>query len=229
MMGIDNKPLENLYPFLHGGKKDAVSENKALLDSVRLKAKHSVDEKQRFFEKNTQALVDMAVAIAEIYRNSNRVYVMGNGGSSCDAAHFSVEFQHPITTGRPALPTVNLCTDTAMISAVGNDVGIKHIFVRQLEAHARKGDGLFGFSTSGNSENLLAAFAKGRETGLINLGMAGGNGGEMMISGYLDHCLVVETDSIHRVQEVHVSCYHILWDLVHTLLADNRGKLGAVQ
>ena len=64
--------------------------------------------------------------------------------------------------------------------------------------------------------------------GMTTLGMAGGNGGDMLASGLVDHCLVVETDSIHRVQEVHVTCYHILWDLAHTLLADHRGRSGAV-
>ena len=108
---------------------------------------------------------------------------------------------------------------------MGNDVGMRHVFVRQLEAHARTGDGLVGFSTSGNSENLLEGFRKARELGLMTLGLAGGDGGEILRSSLVDHCLVVETDSIHRVQEVHVACYHILWDLVHTLLADQRGRL----
>jgi len=125
------------------------------------------------------------------------------------------------------LPAFNLVMDTAMISAVGNDIGMKHVFVRQLDAHAVAGDGLIGFSTSGNSENLMAAFRKAKEVGLVTLGLAGGSGGEMASSGLVDYCLVVNTDSVHRVQEVHVATYHILWDLVHTLLADYRGNLGA--
>jgi D-sedoheptulose 7-phosphate isomerase len=223
------KELESLYPFLHGDKKDSASENKALLESVRQKSAHSLEEKQRFFSSNAQNLINAAKSIANIYQSGGRLFVMGNGGSSCDAAHFAVEFQHPITAGRPALPALNLCIDTAMISAVGNDIGMKHVFVRQLEAHAREGDGLVGFSTSGNSENLIAAFQKAKQLKLCSFGFAGGNGGEMQASGLLDHCLVVETDSIHRVQEVHVACYHILWDLVHTLLADQRGRLGDSQ
>ena len=226
MNGTD-QPLRDLYPFLHGGKKDPAAAMDALLDSARAKARHSVAEKRRFFADNAQPLVDMAVAVAGIYRDNKRVYTMGNGGSSCDAAHFAVEFQHPITAGRPALPAVNLCNDTAMISAVANDVGVDHVFARQIEAQAEAGDGLMGFSTSGNSENLLAAYARGREMGLVNLGLCGGNGGAMASSGLLDHCLVVATDSIHRVQEAHVACYHILWDLVHTLLSDDRGAAAA--
>ncbi len=219
--------LQQLYPFLHGDKKEPAQENTTLLESVKQKSQHSLTVKQSFFANNAQALVDAAKAIAQVYINNGRMLTMGNGGSSCDASHFAVEFQHPVTAGRPALPAINLVMDTAMISAVANDVGIKHVFVRQLEAHGQNTDGLFGFSTSGNSENLLAAFAKAKQMGISTFGLVGGNGGDMKTSGLVDHCLVVASDSIHRVQEVHVASYHILWDLVHTLLADQRGKLGA--
>jgi D-sedoheptulose 7-phosphate isomerase len=224
----DSDPhLQALYPFLHGDERDPQRTGAALLESVRRKSRHSVEEKQRFFARNGPALVAAAQAVAKVYRGGGRMFSMGNGGSSCDAAHFAVEFQHPITAGRPALPAFNLCMDTAMLSAVGNDVGFEHVFVRQLEAHARPGDGLVGFSTSGSSANLIAAFRKAKALGLTTLGLAGGDGGQMRGGGWVDHCLVVETDSIHRVQEVHVACYHILWDLVHTLLASHRGKLAS--
>lgn len=218
-------PLQALYPFLHGNKKNAGGENIALLESVRQKSQHSLDIKQQFFADNAQALIEAARAVAKVYQQKGRMFTMGNGGSSCDAAHFAVEFQHPVTAGRPALPAMNLCIDTAMISAVSNDVGVQHVFVRQLDAHAQAIDGVVGFSTSGNSENLIQGYRKAKELNLTTIGFAGGDGGSMKNSGLLDHCLVVDTDSIHRVQEVHVACYHILWDLVHTLLADQRGLL----
>ncbi len=219
-----NNPLHELYPFLHGEKKDTESENAALLESIKQKSQHSLDIKQQFFTDNAQALIEAAHAVANVYHNKGRIFTMGNGGSSCDAAHLAVEFQHPVTAGRPALPAMNLCIDTAMISAVSNDLGVRHIFVRQLAAHAQSKDAVVGFSTSGNSENLMEGYRKARELKMTTIGFAGGDGGAMKSSNLLDHCLVVETDSIHRVQEVHVTCYHILWDLVHTLLADQRGR-----
>lgn len=224
-MSPDPNYLRKLYPFLHGEKQDAASLDSALLASVQQKSEHSVEVKQRFFAENAQAIVDTARSIAAVYERGGRMLAMGNGGSSCDAAHFAVEFLHPVTAGRPALAAVNLVADNAMMSAVGNDVGFDHIFVRQLIALGRSGDGLVGFSTSGNSTNLLKAFSKAREMGLTTIGLAGGDGGEMGKSCEIDHCLVVRTDSIHRVQEVHLAIYHILWDLVHTLLADRRGNL----
>ena len=129
-----------------------------------------------------------------------------------------------MTAGRPALPATNLVADLAMISAVGNDLGFDHVFVRQLIGQARKGDGLIGISTSGNSQNLVAAFVKAKEMGLVTIGLTGGDGGRMKTCGAVDYCLVVPSTSIHRIQECHVAAYHILWDLVHTLLADERGS-----
>jgi len=223
---MDDDKLNALYPFLSGGKPDADAQQRALTDSIRSKAADSLRVKQAFFDQHSDALIAAAHCVADSYRQQGRLFAMGNGGSSCDATHLCVEFQHPVTAGRPALPAFNLGMDTAMLTAVGNDVGIEHIFVRQLEAHGRPGDMLVAFSTSGNSSNLLAGLRKGRELQMNTLGLVGGDGGEMRASGLLDHCLWVQTDSIHRVQETHVACYHILWDLVHTLLADERGKLG---
>ena len=221
-MSSDERHLQGLYPFLYGDK-DRPGLNAALLESVKQKSTDSAQTKQDFFAKNGQQVVDTAAAIAAVYQNNGRLFSMGNGGSSCDASHIAVEFMHPITAGRPALTAINLVADTAMMTAVGNDVGFNLIFVRQLIAQASAGDGVIGISTSGNSDNLISAFAKARELGMITIGLAGMDGGKMAQSSSIDHCLIVASDSIHRIQECHVAIYHILWDLVHTLLADGRG------
>jgi D-sedoheptulose 7-phosphate isomerase len=216
--------LKALYPFLHGQPQAPARLDAALLRSVDEKARDSRDTNARFFGEQGHVLVAAAKALAEVYRQGGRLFSMGNGGSSCDASHVAVEFVHPITAGRPALAATNLVADLAMISAVGNDLGFEHVFVRQLLAQGEKGDALIGISTSGNSSNLMAAFAKAKEMGIVTIGLAGGDGGRMKSAGLVDFCLVVPTSSIHRVQECHVATYHILWDLVHTLLADDRGS-----
>lgn len=224
---MNDRAIAGLYPFLSGERQDAGLLERALLESVQLKANESVAVKERFFAENGAGVLAAARAIANVYRRGGRLCTMGNGGSSCDAAHIAVEFQHPITAGRPALPAASLADDVAFLTAVGNDVGFKHVFVRQVIAQVRTGDGLIGVSTSGNSENLLLAFTAAKERGAVTIGLAGGDGGRMLNHADIDHCLVVRSDSIHRVQETHVALYHILWDLTHTLLADDRWPAAA--
>lgn len=220
---LESQALAGLYPFLAGERGgDARQLDAALLQSLHLKASESVEVKRRFFAENGDTILATARTVAGVYRAGGRLFTMGNGGSSCDAAHIAVEFQHPVTTGRPALAATNLADNIAVITAVGNDVGFKQVFLRQVIAQVHAGDGLIGVSTSGNSENLLTAFAAAKERGAVTIGLAGGDGGRMALHPSIDHCLVVRSDSIHRVQETHVALYHILWDLTHTLLADHR-------
>lgn len=220
---VSKDELQMLYPFLHGKSQAGASIDDVLADSVAQKARAARETNERFFAEQAPLLIACAKALADVYRGGGRLFAMGNGGSSCDAAHVAVEFLHPVTTGRPALAAVNLAADVAMLSAVGNDVGFEHVFVRQLTAQARAGDALIGISTSGNSANLIAAFIKAKAMGITTIGLTGGDGGRMKACGAVDYCLVVPGHSIHRAQECHVAAYHILWDLVHTLLADDRG------
>ena len=220
-----NDLLSGLYP--HMARQGVAAPEPAalqagLLDAVRLKAEDSVAVKQRFFADQAPRIVRAARILAQSFRSGGRLYTLGNGGSSCDAAHLAVEFQHPVTAGRPALPAVNLSQDMAMITAVANDIGFAHVYTRQVLAHVGPNDCVVAISTSGNSENLLAGLAAAKRRGAATLGLSGGGGGRMASSIDVDLCLVVPTDSIHRVQETHVALYHILWDLTHTLLADHR-------
>ena len=160
-----------------------------MLDSTHQKIAHHQQTIEQFFAEHADEVVAAAGTIADVYRNNGRLLCMGNGGSSCDAGHIAVEFLHPVTAGRPALPAIDLTADQAMMTAVGNDVGFGNIFSRQVIAHGRPGDGLVGISTSGNSENLIKAFHKAKEMGIATIGLAGMNGGKMANHG-LDHCLV---------------------------------------
>lgn len=218
----DNKNiLDALYPFnaKTGARRDLTA---AISEACRAKADDHLATVDAFFTGNNDKVAKAAEIIAASYRAGGRLLAMGNGGSSCDASHLAVEFLHPVTAGRPALPAVNLTADTAMLTAVGNDVGFEHVFLRQVIANGRSGDCLVGFSTSGTSGNLLAAFDKAKSMGLSTIGFAGKDGGAMAKSDKVDVCLTIGSNSIHRIQETHLLIYHILWDLVHTLLADNR-------
>jgi D-sedoheptulose 7-phosphate isomerase len=108
--------------------------------------------------------------------------------------------------------------DPAVLTALANDVGFELVFTRQLIAHAGPDDIAVGISTSGNSRNLLSAFEHAARDGLLTVGLAGYDGGEMRACGALDACFVVESDSVHRIQEVQAALVWRLWSEVQGCL-----------
>ncbi|MCI0487875.1 MAG: SIS domain-containing protein [Blastocatellia bacterium] len=215
------------YPFLHEDdiKISFLRSPQELIEelsfSLMEKARESADVKSRFFEENKDAILAASLQMAKAFHRGNKLLVCGNGGSATDAQHIAVEFMHPITVGRKALPAICLTNDMAMVTAVANDVGFADVFARQIIALGREGDILLGISTSGNSENLIHAFETARRMKLITISYCGGDGGraaDMHARGLVDFNLTVPTSSIHRVQETHVALYHIMWDMVHAFL-----------
>lgn len=209
---------QSFYPFLHEEEQEPLELKEQLRFSLMEKARESVSVKVRFFDENKDAILDAALAIAKAYHHGKKLLVCGNGGSATDAQHVAVEFMHPITVGRKALAAICLNNDMAMVTAVANDVSFADVFVRQIIALGNEGDVLIGISTSGNSENLLHAFKTAQRMNLTTIGFSGNDGGkmnEMKEQGMLDFCFTVPTSSIHRIQESHVTLYHIIWDMVH--------------
>jgi len=210
----------SFYPFLHDEQKGSEDLMEEMTFSLLEKVRESVEVKTEFFTANKETIIAAALELAKAFHRGNKLLVCGNGGSATDAQHVAVEFMHPITVGRKALPAICLANDMAMVTAVANDVGFDDVFSRQIIALGSGGDVLLGISTSGNSDNLLHAFATARRMKLGTIGFAGDDGGKMAAAGnaLIDFCLTVPTSSIHRIQESHVALYHIMWDLVHTFL-----------
>jgi D-sedoheptulose 7-phosphate isomerase len=212
---------ESFYPFLHESKTAPPDLTEQLRFSLLEKARESVDVKRRFFEENKDGILSASLVLARQFSHGKKLLVCGNGGSATDAQHVAVEFMHPITVGRKALPAICLNNDMAMVTAVANDVSFADVFVRQIIALGASGDVLIAISTSGNSENLLHAFQTAQRMGLVTIGFAGDEGGKMEAmrqQGLIDHCFTIPTSSIHRIQESHVTLYHIMWDMVHEFL-----------
>lgn len=188
-------------------------------DAILRKARESAALTTSFFEAHADALERCVRELAERLRAGGRLFVMGNGGSSCDAQHVAVEFNHPIIEKRKPFSAVALGTDPALITAIGNDTDFSRIFAAQLDLLARPGDAVLGLSTSGASANVNRALRRARERELLTIGFAGRDGGAMV--DLCDHCFVVPTWSIHRVQEVHTVLLHLLWDEAHVALGED--------
>jgi D-sedoheptulose 7-phosphate isomerase len=185
-------------------------------DKVIRKCSESVEMKQKFFTKYAESLEMMSRSMAERFQQGARLFVMGNGGSLCDALHMCVEFNHPIIEKRPAFPVIPLMTDIATMTAIGNDIDFTRVFVNQLRLLSVPGDIAMVFSTSGKSPNLIYALQAAREKQMLTVAFAGKDGGRF--PEIADYCFIVPSYSIHRIQEVHATVVHVVWDLVHIAL-----------
>lgn len=160
--------------------------------------------------------------IASLQRGG-KILLAGNGGSAADAQHIAGEFVSRFAFDRPGLPAVALTTDTSIMTAVGNDYGFERLFARQVQAHGNEGDVFIGYSTSGQSPNILRAFEEARSRGLICVGMAGNRGGPMC--ELCDHLLEVPSGVTPKIQEGHLVLGHILCGLVERAIFNQDGSL----
>ena len=116
----------------------------------------------------------------------------------------------------PPLPAFSLASDTSVLTALANDVGVEVVFARQLGAFGTKNDIAVGLSTSGNSANLVRAFDEAARRGMLTVGLAGYDGGKMAELDSIDYLFVAPSSSVHRIQEAQTTTYHVLWELTAT-------------
>lgn len=188
-------------------------------DAILRKARESADVKEQFFRAEADRIEALVRVMAARFSDGGRLYVMGNGGSATDAQHISLEFFHPIVEKRKALPAIALTADQALLTAISNDRDFAKVFADQLRVLARPGDMALAVSTSGKSPNLVQALETARELGLLTIAFTGKDGGRL--PDLAEYCFVVPSFSIHRIQETHVTLYHIVWDLVHVVLGED--------
>jgi D-sedoheptulose 7-phosphate isomerase len=188
-------------------------------EAILRKTRESGDVKEQFFRAEANRIEALVRAMAVRFSGGGRLYVMGNGGSATDAQHIALEFFHPIIEKRKALPAMALTVDPALLTAISNDRDFAKIFADQLRVLARPGDMALAVSTSGKSPNLVQALEIARELGLLTIAFTGKDGGRL--ADLAEYCFVVPSFSIHRIQEAHVTLYHVVWDLVHVALGED--------
>lgn len=187
-------------------------------DKVMRKCRESVEVKNKFFEQYATEIGELSQRMAERFARGRRLWVMGNGGSACDAQHVAVEFIHPIIEKRRALPAQDLVSQIPVVTAISNDKDFARVFIDQIELWGERDDMALAISTSGKSPNLIYALEAAREKGMLTIAFSGKDGGRM--PEVADYCFTVPSFSIHRIQESHVALLHILWDLTHVAMGE---------
>jgi len=170
----------------------------------------------------TRALAGQADAVAAAchamavrFHRGGKLVVFGTGGSSTDAQHVAVEFVHPVIVGKRALPAISLTTDVATVTGIAERDGVAAIFAHQIRFLAHPADIALGISGDGNSVSVRAGLEAAAALGLLTIALVGGDGGRIGASAVVDHLLLAPSPDPRVVKEMHVTLYHVLWELVH--------------
>lgn len=163
-----------------------------------------------------EQLIQISQKVSECFKKGGKIIFFGNGGSAADAQHIAAEFVGRFEKERQSLPAMALHTNTSALTAIANDYSFDMVYDRQVEAFARKGDVVFGISTSGNSPNVLKGLERAKRIGCITVSMTGKKGGK--ISQISDFTVRVNSDRTPIIQEVHITFGHLLSKIVEDLL-----------
>lgn len=173
-----------------------------------------VELRKKYIGLLDDGLLKAAEIMVHCLRNGGKILVCGNGGSASDAQHFVAELVNRFEVNRPALAAIAMVNDASVITSISNDFAFDAIFARQTEALGREGDVLLGISTSGDSRNVVNAVEKAAEIGMQVIALTGRDGGQLgQHSGTSVH-LNINHPSTARVQEMHITCLHILCTLI---------------
>ena len=157
-----------------------------------------------------------ASLVVECLEGGGKLLLCGNGGSAADAQHIAAEMSVKLKQVRAPMAAVALTTNSSLLTAQANDLGFDTVFSRQVASLGRKGDVLVAISTSGNSPNILEAVEAARENGIRVIGLAGCGGGRL--APLCDTVVVVPSDEVPRIQEVHIAVGHLICEYAEAAL-----------
>jgi D-sedoheptulose 7-phosphate isomerase len=168
-------------------------------------------------DKMSEDIAALAALVLSTVEAGGKIMFCGNGGSAADAQHLATEYVVRFARERRAVAALALTTDTSLLTAGANDYGFETIFSRQIEALGRPGDLLVLHSTSGESENLIAAVEAAKVLGIRTVALLAKGGGRL--KSVVDQALVVPTQSTARAQELHLAIGHIVCEIVDKAVA----------
>lgn len=167
-------------------------------------------------ENLLQMIMKTTEVITNAFRNGNRVFFCGNGGSAADAQHLAAEFSGRFYKNRKALPAEALHCNTSYLTAVANDYSFDEVYSRLVHGIGETGDILVGLSTSGNSSNIVKAFETAKGKSMITIGFTGSGGGKL--KSLSDYLINIPSEDTPRIQECHIMTGHIICQLVEESL-----------
>ncbi len=179
---------------------------RAFAEGVRLR--------QQCIEPLSEPLRKAATLVLDCLKKRGKVLACGNGGSAADAQHFSGELVNRFETDRPGLASIALTSDASVMTSIANDISFDQVFARQVEAIGNQGDVLLAITTSGNSANIIAAVEAAGKRRMPVIALTGRDGGHLSCHACVSVLLNIPHKATPRIQEMHITCLHILCSLI---------------
>jgi D-sedoheptulose 7-phosphate isomerase len=206
-----------LYPFLGEQEHDLDAVLADVASSATAKAQEASALREQTVDDGAETLRAAAAELRGAFDAGGKLLALGNGGSATDAMDAVADFAGPPSgSGWPARRALDLTADTAILTAIANDIGTEAIFARQVIAYGRPGDVLLALSTSGNSLSVLEALAEARRRDMRTIALVGYDGGRVASEALADHVVVTRSQHIPRIQEAQATAYHVLRELVES-------------
>lgn len=186
-----------------------------IVDRIRNSFTESIQTKINAADAIINIVAEASEEIVQALLEGHKILTCGNGGSACDAMHFSSEMLNRFKEERPGLPAIALTCDMPTITSIANDYHYTDIFAKQIRALGQPGDILLAFSTSGNSANIINAIKAAHDKNMGVIALTGYDGGKIV--DYLmekDIELRVPAFDTARIQETHLLIIHCICDIV---------------
>jgi phosphoheptose isomerase len=186
-----------------------------IVDRIRANFTDSIQTKIHAADSILNIIAEASEEIVQSLLEGHKVLSCGNGGSACDALHFSSEMLNRFKQERPGLPAIALSADIPTLTAIANDYHFSDIFAKQVRALGQPGDILLAISTSGNSTNVVNAIKAAHDKQMIVIALTGCDGGKIVdFLQEKDIEIRVPANETARIQETHLLIIHCICDII---------------
>jgi phosphoheptose isomerase len=187
----------------------------SIIERIRASFTDSIQTKINAADSILNIIAEAGEEMVQALLEGHKILTCGNGGSSCDAVHFSSEMLNRFKQERPGLPAIALTADMATITAIGNDYHFSDIFAKQVRALGQSGDVLLAITTSGNSANIVNAVKAAHDKGMVVIALTGHDGGKIVEHlQEKDIEIRVPAYDTARIQETHLLVIHCICDII---------------
>lgn len=187
----------------------------SIIERIKQNFSESIQTKINAADSILNIVAEASEEMVQALLEGHKILSCGNGGSACEALHFSSQMLNRFRQERPGLPSIALTSDISTLTGIANNYHFSDVFAKQVRALGQPGDLLLAISTSGNSTNIVNAIKAAHDKDMGVIALTGYDGGKIV-----DHLqekdieIRVPAYDPARIQETHLLIIHCICDII---------------